>query len=78
MILIFIGYTYFSLEGLHSQLGELLLCRNPRLQLTQPGMLTFSARRAVIVSKPQASAWGEAKHPVASERRFVRAFGSAT
>ncbi len=34
----------------------------------------FSARRAVIVSKPQASAWGQAKDSAASERRFVNVF----
>ncbi len=31
----------------------------------------YSARRAVIVPKPQASAWGRNKGAVASERRFV-------
>ncbi len=31
----------------------------------------YPARRAVIVTKPQASAWGQAKDSVASKRRVV-------
>ncbi len=37
---------------------------------------TYLARRAVIVLKPQALAWGKGKDAAASERRFVMAFAS--